>query len=368
MADRILFHAGFHKSGTTALQYCFDKNRKALKLNGINYLVTTGRAHHRPAWSLTERIWGWKEQGGEQIPARVWGDFAARVRKSSGTLLISSEFFSEANADQVVKVKRDLGSAPTEVVFTVRPFAKVLASSYQQFLKYGIKLRYEQWLEEMFHNRQNSRHTPTFWQRAAVSEVVTRWTDVFGASNISVLLADEEKPHFIFDEFTRLLGLSEGFLQPSEVGGNRSMTADEVELLWRVNNRFDRNRGWDEYRAMIREGYVHYLADETQALPGSARLLTPKWAIDEAKKIQDLDLARLKYLGVKISGDERGFGNPVVPEGSNAPVSEIDLDRVAQILVSYDLQAIERFPLRILIQELKRRIRRYVRRKRKGVI
>jgi len=56
-------------------------------------------------------------------------------------------------------------------------------------------------------------------------------------------LADEEKPHFIFDEFTRLLGLTEGFLQPSEVGGNRSMTADEVELLWRVNNRFDRNRG-----------------------------------------------------------------------------------------------------------------------------
>jgi len=119
---------------------------------------------------------------------------------------------------------------------------------------------------------------------------------------------------------------------------------------------------------MIREGYVDYLADETQALPGSTRLLTPKWAIDEAKKIQELDLARLKHLGVKISGDERVFGNPVVPEGSNAPVSEIDLDRVAQILVSYDLQAIKRFPLRILIQELKRRIRRYVRRKRNRVI
>jgi len=368
MADRILFHAGFHKSGTTALQYCFDKNRKVLKSNGVNYLVTTGRAHHRPAWSLTERIWGWKDQGGERIPAKVWQDFAKRVKKSNGIALISSEFFSEANTDQVFKVQRDLGSTNTEVVFTVRPFVKVLASSYQQFLKYGIKLRYEEWLEEMFHNREKSRHTPTFWQRAAVSEVVTRWSEVFGTSNVSILLANEDNPDFIFDEFTRLLRLQPEILKPSEIGGNRSMTADEIELLWRVNNRFDRSRGWDEYRAMIREGYVHYLADETQALPGSTRLLTPQWAVDEARRIQDSDLAQLKQLGVKISGDETAYGNPDVPEGNNSAISVIDLDRVAQILLSYDLQAIERFPLRTIVQELKRRLRRYVRRKRKGVL
>lgn len=367
MADRILFHAGFHKSGTTALQHCFDKNRKVLKSNGVNYLVTTGRAHHRQAWSLTERIWGWKDQGGERIPAKVWHDFALRVKKSNGIVLISSEFFSEASGDQVLKIARDLGSGVTEVVFTVRPFVKVLASSYQQFLKYGIKLRYEEWLEEMFHNRQKSRHTPTFWQRAAVSEVVKRWTKVFGAQNISILLANEEKPRFIFDEFTRLLGLDQGILVPSELGGNRSLTADEVELLWRVNNHFDRNRGWDEYRAMIREGFVHFLADETQVLPDSARLLTPKWAVDEAKKIQESDLAQLKHLGVKISGDQKAYGNAFVSQGSNASITVIDLDRVAQILVSYDLQAIRRFPSKTLIQELKRRIRRYVRRKRKGV-
>ena len=368
MADRILIHAGFHKSGTTALQYCFDKNRKSLKSHGVTYLVTTGRAHHRPAWSLTERIWGWKEQGGERIPETVWRDFATRVKKSSGIALISSEFFCEANVDQVAKAKRDLGSAPVEVVFTVRPFAKILASSYQQFLKYGIKLRYEEWLEEMFHNRGKSKHTPTFWPRAAVSEVVTRWAGVFGSSHVSILLANEEKPHFIFDEFNRLLGLAEGFLKPSDVGGNRSMTADEVELLWRVNNRFDRSRGWDEYRAMIREGYVHYLADETEALPRSSRLLTPQWAIDEAKKIAESDLLELKNLGVKISGDEQAFLHPVVPEGSNVPIEAIDLDRVAEILTSYDLQAIERFPLTTIVQELKRRVRRYLRRKRKGVI
>jgi hypothetical protein len=368
MADRILFHAGFHKSGTTALQYSFDKNRKALKSRGVTYLVTTGRAHHRPAWSLTERIWGWKEQGGERIPATVWRDFAKRVKKSPGIALISSEFFSEADADQIAKVKRDLGSTPVEVVFTVRPFAKILASSYQQFLKYGIKLRYEEWLDEMFHHRGTSKHTPTFWQRAAVGEVVAKWAQIFGAANVSVLLANEEQPNFIFDEFNRLLGVGDGFLKPTDIGGNRSMTADEVELLWRVNNRFDRARGWNEYRAMIREGYVHHLADETQALPGSSRLLTPKWAVDEAKKIGDSDLTRLKDLGVKISGDERSFLNPQVPEGSNDPIEAMNLDRVAEILLSYDLQAIERFPLTTIVQEVKRRIRRYLRRKRKGVL
>ena len=368
MADRILFHAGFHKSGTTALQYCFDKNRNVLKSNGVNYLVTTGRAHHRPAWSLTERIWGWKDQGGERIPARVWQDFAKRVKKSNGIALISSEFFSEANTDQVFKAQRDLGSTNTEVVFTVRPFVKVLASSYQQFLKYGIKLRYEEWLEEMFHNREKSRHTPTFWQRAAVSEVVTRWSQVFGASNVSVLLADEKNPNFIFDEFTQALDLSPGLLKPQEMGGNRSMTAEEIELLLTVNHRFERSRGWDEYWAMIREGYVQYLANKTDALPSATQLLTPKWAIEEAKKIGESDISELQKLGVKISGDLQSFSHPIVPEGNNEPVATIDLNRVAQLLVSYDFHVIRRFPLRVILQELKRRIRRYLSRKRNGVI
>lgn len=362
MTDRIVIHAGFHKSGTTALQYSFTKNRKSLATHGVIYPWVEGRAHHRPAWSLLERTWGWKDHGGKLVPAKIWKDFAQRVRRKSGTVLISSEFFSEANREQLLKAKSELGDAPFDIVFTVRPFAKILASSYQQFLKYGIKLRYEQWLEEMLRNRMASVHTPTFWPRAAVSEVVVRWAEVFGASNVRVVLADEERPNFIFDEFNSILRLDQGFLKSSEVGGNRSMTADEVELLLRVNQHFDRNRGWDEYWVMIREGYVRYLADKTQALPGSARLLTPKWAVDEAKKIGEADLLALKDLGVKISGDEEGFRHPVVPEGSNDPIDKIDIDRVAQMLASYNLKAIRRFPGRLVLRELKRRISR----KRKG--
>jgi len=358
MADRIVIHAGFHKSGTTALQSCFAKNRNTLATLGVIYPRVEGRAHHHPAWSLLERTWGWKDHGGKLVPAKVWKDFARRVRRSNGTVLISSEFFSEANREQLLKAKSELGDAPFDIVFTVRPFVKILASSYQQFLKYGIKLGYEEWLEEMLRNRRASVHTPTFWPRAAVSEVVARWAEVFGASNVRVVLADEERPNFIFDEFNSILGLGQGFLKPSEVGGNRSMTVDEVELLLRVNQHFDRNRGWDEYWVMIREGYVRYLADKTQALPGSARLLTPKWAVDEAKKIGEADLLTLKDLGVKISGDEEGFRHSVVPEGSNDPIDKIDIERVAQMLASYNLKAIRRFPGIVVFRELKRRISR----------
>lgn len=368
MPDRIVIHPGFHKSGTTSLQYCFGKNRKELRSNGVIYLESIGRAHHRPAWSLTGRTWGWKDQGGEGTPEKVWRDFAKRVRRSEGTVLISSEFFSEANDDQVLRLQRDLGENPVDVIFTVRPFAKILSSSYQQFLKYGIKLRYEEWLEDIFLHRGKSSKTPSFWRRSSLTDVVTRWTKVFGVSNISLLLADEKNPNFIFDEFTQVLGLSPGLLKPQEMGGNRSMTAEEIELLLTVNHRFERSRGWDEYWAMIREGYVQYLANKTDALPSATQLLTPRWAIEEATKIGESDISELQNLGVKISGDLQSFSHPSVPEGSNEPIATIDLDRVAQLLVSYDFHVIRRFPLRVILQELKRRIRRYRDRKRNGVI
>ena len=62
---RLVIHAGFHKSGTTALQEAFDAQSEELKAAGIIYPNIGRKAHHRIAWALTERTWGWSKRGGE---------------------------------------------------------------------------------------------------------------------------------------------------------------------------------------------------------------------------------------------------------------------------------------------------------------
>jgi hypothetical protein len=367
MASEIFLHAGFHKSGTTALQHAFDHSKKELKELGVFYPLNNGRAHHRAAWGLTERTWGWKNNGGKQISEKSWSSLVKKVNQSDKKILISSEFFSEAKDQHVVKVRTDLKNTPTKIIFTVRPFAKVLASSYQQFVKYGIKIRYEPWLEQIFEKRESSTITPTFWGRTQVDEVVTRWANQFGAENVILVLADEKEPDFIFDQFNNILDLPSRFFRPPVIGGNRSMTLEEVELLHLINNIYDRSAGWEQYRALIRDGYVRFLADHTEADPSADRLLTPEWAVDEARKINHHHFENIKNLGVEIRGSLDGFVDAPVPIGNYQPPEKITIELAAKFLASYDYSIIRHVPRHILLKEVKRRLKVSTKRFIKGV-
>ncbi len=367
MADRVIIHAGFHKSGTTALQHAFDLNKKTLKEHRVIYPLNAGRAHHRAAWGLTERVWGWRNNGGKQVRMRAWDALIRQIKQAPGTVLISSEFFTEAKEHHIAKARKDLGKLPVILVFTVRPFAKILASSYQQFLKYGIKMRFEPWLEKVFTEKSESKVTPTFWDRVQVDEVVGRWAKHFGSENVIVVLADESKPEFIFEEFAKILGVPSEVLPIPEIGGNRSMTLEETELLYLINNIYDRSGGWEQYRALVRDGYVRFLADHTQADPKAERLRTPKWAVDKAREINHHHFARLKEMKVEIRGNPDGFVDAPVLTGEYLAPEKITMELAAQFLASYDYSIIRHVPRHVLISEVKRRLKVSMKRFLEGV-
>ena len=79
---RLIIHAGFHKSGTTALQEAFDAQSEELKAAGIVYPNIGRKAHHRIAWALTGRAWGWSKRGGEKTPRKEWDVFVKSANKS----------------------------------------------------------------------------------------------------------------------------------------------------------------------------------------------------------------------------------------------------------------------------------------------
>ncbi|MFM8329186.1 MAG: hypothetical protein ACKN80_02965, partial [Actinomycetales bacterium] len=93
---KLIIHVGFHKSGTTALQESFHLNRKELEKHGVSYPEFGHKAHHRLAWSLSQKPWGWAKRGGELESTKLWEKAAAFIEKDKAqTVIISSEFFSE---------------------------------------------------------------------------------------------------------------------------------------------------------------------------------------------------------------------------------------------------------------------------------
>jgi hypothetical protein len=280
-------------------------------------------------------------------------------RSNSPTIVLSSEFFSELAAEQIQKIVSGIQGRDVKILFTLRPLAKLLGSSYQQYLKYGTKADYVEWLHSVLDEPGVSKINPTFWQRHMHGDVVSKWVDAFGKDNVSVLIVDESRPEFLYESLNEYLGLAPGFLKPQVTGSNRSLSLEEVSLLLELNRRFPKEREWNEYLVFIRNGYIRQLTDHVPLKEGSKKLLTPKWAVDEANELATESKKKIKDLGVKVYGDIETLDSATVPEGEPEYSSSIDIETIAQAMLGFDKKLSRKVPLRWLVswtsEELLRR-------------
>jgi hypothetical protein len=351
MADKFILHVGFHKTGTTAIQVSLFSAQAVLLEHGIDY---SSKEDHPAAWSLSGKVWGWAKRGGRLTPPSKWSKFVRAVNSSKHAFMASSEFFTELNTEQISKIKTDIKAKKYEIIFTIRPLAKMLASSYQQYLKYGLKADYEKWLHEMLDEPGSSKMTPSFWLRNFHGENINRWADVFGAENITVMVVDETKPDFLYEAFNNFLGLPAGTLVKQEIGGNRSLTAEEASMLQQLNKRFPKSRPWDDYSIFIRQTAIRALTDSEPHSSGT-KLLTPSWAVEKAEVLTAEAVETIGKLGVNIIGDLQSLKNSQVPTGSSADATFMPVDTMIDTLLAFEQGVIRKMRWRIVLGEIPRR-------------
>lgn len=353
MAKKLIVHAGFHKTGTTALQSSFFANVNELAKFGINYPQVGGKAQHKAIYSLMGKTWGWEDRGGVMSNDKKWKNLLKQVAKAKKTSLISSEFLCELDEKQIAKFRKDLGVANTQIYFTIRPLLKIIPSAYQQHLKIGIKSDYEKWLHSILDEPGVSTITPSFWVRHTHAKVLSKWIAEFGADRVTLIVVDEAKPEFMYDTFSELLGLPAKFLKKQEnQDSNRSLSLNEITLLNRINRKFPKRRSWHDYETFIRNGAIKYLTNKVVPAQDDLRLLTPQWAVDKAKEISANSVADIKNLGIRIIGDLDTFADAKVPVGDNPPIEMIPVDLAAQALIALDLRVVETFPKKWILQKL----------------
>jgi hypothetical protein len=353
----LILHVGFHKSGTSALQESFSAQRAELKALGIWYPDIGRKAHHRIAWALTQKPWGWKTRGGQLTPFRHFTSLVRKINSSKHQkVLLSSEFFSELTLDQIQKIAGAVKNREIKILFTLRPLVKVLSSSYQQYLKYGTKVDYVEWLHTVLDKPGVSKVNPTFWKRHLHGEVVSRWAEVFGTDAVTVLIADESRPEFLFESLNNYLGLSQGLLKAQETGSNRSLSLEEIALLLELNRTFPKDREWSEYLTFIRNGYIRELTDSVPLKEGKDKLLTPSWAVAKANQVATESKKTIGELGVSVIGDLDSLDNAKVAEGEPNYPSTIDIETVAAAMLGFKKNITRRIPNSWYRQEFVRRV------------
>ena len=271
-ASTLLLHIGPHKTGTTAVQGALHLARERLAAEGVVY---PGRGR-QPLWPILA-VTGQPALLGEPHPEISYWENLVREISAAGhqRVVLSSEFFAEADDAAARRVVADLGGPRVHIVVTLRCLTRILPSQWQQYLQNGFHFGYLEWLDGILSDPPRTP-TPGFWRRHRHDELVTRWAAAAGPENLTVIVVDESDRLMLLRVFETMLGLPAAFLVPEERAVNRSLTVAEAELVRRLNEEFSR-REWPHrsYSRFMRYGAVEHMKNARQPSPDEPRIATP---------------------------------------------------------------------------------------------
>ena len=297
-----LVHIGFPKTGTTSIQRALHQARDQMRGEGVVY-PGTDRYHKMPGIAITQAP---GRLGDRPANEGDWQELVDEVNRAQDRrVIVSSEWLSQATDDQAQRVVDDLGGSRVHVLATLRPLAKILPSSWQQYLQNGVRVDYETWLRGMLLEAPYDKPTPTFWKRHRHDEILARWAKAAGADNVTAIVVDSRDHMLLLRQFEALLGLPDGLLVPGPTErDNRSLSWGEAEMLRLVNVEF-KKRKWPDslYREAVRNGFVNRLALSRPAATDLQPIPTPDWALDRAAELGQEIADGIGSLGIRIVGD-----------------------------------------------------------------
>jgi hypothetical protein len=298
-----LVHIGPHKTGSTAVQVAFHDAREQLAAHGVHY-AGSGRRPRLAGWSIG--LAG-KKYGVERPSTRHWDDLVAEVTGAGDQrVCVSNEDFGRATREQRQRIVDDLGGDRVHVVAVARRLDSYLPSQWQERVKAGVTLSWEEWLRIVLDRDSDQRHYERMnvWRAHDVGRLLHNWTEVVGPDRVTLIINDGADRTLLPRTFERLLGLPDGLLVPDPSQSNPSLSWAEVELVRATHLAFaslgvDR-RDRDPWTAA---GLVRHLqgADLPRATPTTPPF--PEWAAAQVRRIGVERARAVRESAVRVVGD-----------------------------------------------------------------
>jgi hypothetical protein len=298
MADVVYLHVGAPKTGTTFLQDRLYANRAALAARGIHYPVGAQRDMFAPALDLIDRSWGGQREGvrGE------WESLVLRVRRTSGTAIVSHEILAGATQEQVRRAQDSLRGAEVHLVYSARDLGRQIPAEWQELVKHRSTKRFRRFLREV--QEADRRDSDLwFWRAQGLPDVLSRWSSGLPPERVHLVTVPQpgSSPGELWRRYCTAFGF-DPVIAPAEVGrANSSIGIDEAALVRRLNQRL-RRAGLDSatYRRLVREVVVHQTLSERSKM---RRIVLPPHARGWAARIADEWVEWVEGSGIHVVGD-----------------------------------------------------------------
>jgi hypothetical protein len=297
MSRTVYLHIGAPKTGTTYLQDRLTRNASTLAQHDVHYpsrspLISPPLFHFRAALDLLGQDWG-----GEPGHANgSWHALVKRIRRRSGTVIVSHEILAPARPRYVAKAMHDLDGSDLHIVYTVRDLSRQLPAAWQESIKQGRKWRYERFLRKAHHGR-------TWFARSFdLPAVLGTWGAHVPPEHIHLVTVPPTSTmgDGLWERFCRATGIDPSWGPVESSRSNVSLGVVETAVLRQLNVRLDREtRREKTYDHLIRQ----MLAEEELVRGDSPRITLPPdhfdWVEERTRQWQEW----IEQAGIDVVGD-----------------------------------------------------------------
>ena len=300
MSRTVYLHIGAPKTGTTYLQDRLTRNASALADHDVHFptrspMVSPGLFQFRAALDLLGQDWG----GPPGHAEGNWDALVRRVRRRSGTVVISHEILAPARPQYVARAMADLEGAEVHVVYTARDLARQLPAAWQESIKQGRKWRYRRFLKK-------ARRGKTWFSRAFdLPTVLGTWGTHVPRERVHLVTVPQRGAADAGDDplwhrFCEATGIDPTWAPERSDRANESLGTAEAAVLRQLNKRLDRaTRRESAYDALIRQ----MLAEQQLVGRDSPRITLPPAHYDWVEERTGQWIEWVEQAGIHVVGD-----------------------------------------------------------------
>jgi hypothetical protein len=333
MARVVYLHIGAPMTGATYLQDRLGRNRAELAKYRVHYPAGMTGSMFGAAIDLLDMSFG-----GQREEARgEWAALVSRVRRASGTAVVSHEILAGAKPAQVQRVMDDLGSVEVHLVYTARDLASQIPAEWQEGIKHRRRQSFSRFVLSLQEApRRGSRMW--FWRVQGLPDVLGRWSRNLPPEHVHLVTvpqADAPRDE-LWSRYCRALSLDPSWAPEESPLENGSLGTAEATLVRLLNRRLERSDSLenDAYRRLVRELMVHQTLAQRE---GMTRATLPPDAYDWASEVAEEWIEWAEGAGIDVVGDLSDL-RPVKPDG--ATWSDPDRPRPRE-MVDAALDAVE---------------------------
>src|SRR4051794_34675243 len=299
MSPAVYLHIGAPKTGTTYLQDRLSRNARALADLDVHFpgrpMVSPGLFHFRAALDLLGQDWG----GPPGHAAGSWDALVRRVRRRSGTVIVSHEILAPATPEQVARAMRDLAGLEVHVVYSARDLARQVPAAWQESIKQGRKWTYQRFLERVETGRS------WFYRAFDLPRVLETWGSGLPRDRIHVVTVPQRgtpdpRGDLLWVRFCEAVGIDPAWGPRDSDRTNQSLGIAETQLVRQLNRRMERaTRREAPYDELIRE----MLAQNQLVNRTSPPVRLPPYLLGWAEERAEAWVEWLHSSGVHVVGD-----------------------------------------------------------------